>query len=1022
MVTDSFLHGNCERLLDTGPGDDPQSQCDVLQWNGNARACRAASGPRRSTEEPVPTNVKQKTKSQEEFYFDAVSVVLFGPLARKVHIDKQAFPGLTFRFRRLSAEDLADDPAFLAERLEEFRGSTGIGYAILGPSGRSFRARRGKRCLKAEIDDDQLERKALATLVAALPAWRILFVIPGRSGFFDDAPPKLCWGQSSLWALQTVTFKTPVDNDMIGRVRLHRRGFLPAPHRERVLRRDLREGDLGGPVVFGELAAEAVDLDLRSTVPSDPVLHHHGRVHRHFCRGGPVHDPRAERARQDDECKAGLRDSAGLVEVWPELWETMGSVADLLLQLRRAHPELRGLRRALGPAPELEPPNADVIALVRAKVAELVGLSAEEAEQHHPASPWRHGLVGRIQDLCGDPDMPLRSWLRDGAPMGLRVPIVPGGLFPLVEPDPVMTPDQVFDHVRLGNHPSFLAPGPDGQPTGLQTITDHLNAGFGFLFADLGAAERYLGSSVTPAPLGCIVKVKEDGSTKTRVIMDLRRNCVNSATRVPERQVLPTVMHHAMDLLKLTGPMTEDDDIYTMVLDFCDAFMGIPLAAEEQAFNACYLEGGIERARGPAFPGEVRRGSVVVWRVLGFGGKPNPVVYSRAASFAARTGQALLRTSAACRHGTRKCAPGRLQLYVDDPVLSLVGAQADVDAGIDILLVWWLCLGPPLAWRKGSFGTGPHRWIGAIFDVKPAAGATEAIRALIGAATHYVVVMVPPEFIETLAGDLEFFLDGARQVTDEIVQRAIGRCGRLAYIVPAVRPFVSALWGALSASDAAARRGRPEAPPGSHPTSRFSTAARWILTLLRPPVGEQVWLPLENVITTHLADINLQTAARVEVDASPWGAGAVIFVDGRPAEYWSISWLPADAECLGVSIGSPAGQTTWELLAIFLVLVVWGTSHRTQGLAILGDNTASLESALHLSGRGSLSRIAREISWRRARAGWRYAVGHLPTERNLLADALSRLHAPGADAHDLPYELRDVSERRPPCVEKLWAL
>ena len=105
-----------------------------------------------------------------------------------------------------------------------------------------------------------------------------------------------------------------------------------------------------------------------------------------------------------------------------------------------------------------------------------------------------------------------------------------------------------------------------------------------------------------------------------------------------------------------------------------------------------------------------------------------------------------------------------------------------------------------------------------------------------------------------------------------------------------------------------------------------------------------------------------------------------------------------------------------------MVLVVWGTAHRTQGLAVLGDNTASLESALHLSGRGSLSRIAREISWRRARAGWRYAVGHLPTERNLMADALSRLHAPGADAQQLPDALQCVTACQPPRVETLWTI
>ena len=99
--------------------------------------------------------------------------------------------------------------------------------------------------------------------------------------------------------------------------------------------------------------------------------------------------------------------------------------------------------------------------------------------------------------------------------------------------------------------------------------------------------------------------------------MDLRRNRVNSATRVPERQVLPTIRHHALDLLRLCQQLGPDDIVTTMVLDFSDAFMGIPLAMEEQCFNTCFLERPLRRRRPDAFPGEVRQGQVIVWRVFG---------------------------------------------------------------------------------------------------------------------------------------------------------------------------------------------------------------------------------------------------------------------------------------------------------------------------------------------------------------------------------------------------------------------
>ena len=148
----------------------------------------------------------------------------------------------------------------------------------------------------------------------------------------------------------------------------------------------------------------------------------------------------------------------------------------------------------------------------------------------------------------------------------------------------------------------------------------------------------------------------------------------------------------------------------------------------------------------------------------------------------------------------------------------------------------------------------------------------------------------------------------------------------------------------------------------------------------------------------------------------------MLYLGGAAVEYWTLSWTPADAKELKTVIGAPAGQTTWELLAVFLCLVLWGRTHRGHGIALLGDNLASLEAALHLKGKGALAQIAREISWRRAREGWRYVVGHLPTERNLVADALSRVTAPGKEAKSWPTELARASQRAVPEVTTLWSI
>ena len=161
---------------------------------------------------------------------------------------------------------------------------------------------------------------------------------------------------------------------------------------------------------------------------------------------------------------------------------------------------------------------------------------------------------------------------------------------------------------------------------------------------------------------------------------------------------------------------------------------------------------------------------------------------------------------------------------------------------------------------------------------------------------------------------------------------------------------------------------------------------------------------------------------QIEVDASPWGGGAVLRRSGLPVEFWAVTWTVADAQALQTQLGQASGQTSWELLAILVALCVWGRQHRVQGIAILGDNVASLEAALHLKGKNALSRISREIAWRRCREGWRYVVGHLPSERNVVADALSRLAAPREAAKQIPPELGQAKRAHPPKISDLWVV
>jgi len=223
-------------------------------------------------------------------------------------------------------------------------------------------------------------------------------------------------------------------------------------------------------------------------------------------------------------------------------------------------------------------------------------------------------------------------------------------------------------------------------------------------------------------------------------------------------------------------------------------------------------------------------------------------------------------------------------------------------------------------------------------------------------------------------------------------------------VIPAARPYVGALWAALAASRAASTRGHREAPPGRHPARRFASAAKWLRSLLKPAENGEQTLPLEQVIVTSLRPITLEGPV-AHTDASLWGAGGALFLKGVPVEFWETAWTEEDAKELGYELYDPAGQTAWEYLCILLTLILWAPRFKAEGLALLGDNLAALTGAISLRGKNRLTRITRELTCRKVKGAWHFAAGHLPTEENKIADALSRMHAPPPDRASLPQDL-----------------
>ena len=103
---------------------------------------------------------------------------------------------------------------------------------------------------------------------------------------------------------------------------------------------------------------------------------------------------------------------------------------------------------------------------------------------------------------------------------------------------------------------------------------------------------------------------------------------------------------------------------------------------------------------------------------------------------------------------------------------------------------------------------------------------------------------------------------------------------------------------------------------------------------------------------------------------------------------------------LCLKIGDPAGQTTLELLAFLVAIRLWAAMFRCKArkLLIKSDSSAALAAVGRLaSGVAVLNFLAGEISMCMEENDMEGIVAtHVAGKLNVIADYLSRLHAPGA--------------------------
>ena len=226
----------------------------------------------------------------------------------------------------------------------------------------------------------------------------------------------------------------------------------------------------------------------------------------------------------------------------------------------------------------------------------------------------------------------------------------------------------------------------------------------------------------------------------------------------------------------------------------------------------------------------------------------------------------------------------RLNVFVDDPILIVVGMQhARHRATVKVLLIW-LVLGLAIAWHKAQQFDGT---------------------------LQQVVVTIKPELIQAVANDIDEFLQG-KLISIKRLRTLIGRAVHITSLVMFWAPFVAHLWAPIASSAA-----KSDAPPGCIWTRQIRSAMLWIQAFVRRQRGT---MSRTYTVEAYQAD---DVGVQIVMDASPWGYEAVRVVEGLPRSYFAEPVSKEDMKEFGFQVGDSASQQVAESWCALVAPRTW---------------------------------------------------------------------------------------------------
>ena len=427
-------------------------------------------------------------------------------------------------------------------------------------------------------------------------------------------------------------------------------------------------------------------------------------------------------------------------------------------------------------------------------------------ERWHYQSSLEWDLIGSWVDKAGDPDTDLGEWARDGVPRGINKPVTTRGIFP--HKDEERGEDEYLRDA--------LAQMSGGQILNYASIKENLEDAKGEVerLIGLGYAERVSEAQVkehfsqgTVSKLGIVVKTKDDGTKKVRLVIDMRRSGGNAKATLPEKLELPRVWDAIEDLKASHRVHPWYPPAEALQKHWAREFVMVDIDGCLPTLEHCVTP-------------DVGQEGYLLFKALLFGSKCAPLLWSRLAAWVARALQS-------CTPATQASS----QVYLDDTLWLLTGTLEERNRMLAFALYTLAALGLKVSFGKGERGA-LVTWTGVRLHLKaPVKGVGPA-----------VYLTLPEKLMALLVQALNSWAQKGMAPLREL-RSVAGRVSWLSGVLPACRWTLSVFYAVMKERELEVsqgleerrRRERRDQRPKDHlfVVKRLEQARVWLVEYLR---------------------------------------------------------------------------------------------------------------------------------------------------------------------------------------------